>query len=51
MSGWVAITALARAHAMQGYAWLNRYRPVERIGAAIDLYDIPPAAQPAPAGN
>jgi hypothetical protein len=48
VSGWVAVTALARAHAKQGYAWLNRYQPVERIGAAIDLYHIPTEQAPAP---
>ncbi len=51
VSGWVAITALARAHAMQGYAWLDRYRPLERVGATIDLYDIQPAGLPAPDSN
>jgi hypothetical protein len=43
-SGWVAITALTRADEPHGYAWLGRYRPVERIGKTIDLYFIPPPA-------
>ncbi len=51
VSGWVAITALARAHDIPGYAWLNRYHPLERVGSAIDLYDIPAGAQPVPAGK
>ena len=41
-TGWVAITALTREHEAAGYAWLDAYRPVERIGKTIDLYDIPP---------
>ncbi len=40
--GWVAITALTREHEPAGYAWLNPYRPVERVGKTIDLYFIPP---------
>jgi 4-amino-4-deoxy-L-arabinose transferase-like glycosyltransferase len=41
-TGWVAITALTREHEPLGYAWLDAYRPVERIGKTIDLYFIPP---------
>jgi 4-amino-4-deoxy-L-arabinose transferase-like glycosyltransferase len=41
-TGWVAITALTRGHEPAGYAWLNAYRPVERIGKTIDLYFIAP---------
>jgi hypothetical protein len=41
-TGWVAITALTRDHEPAGYAWLNAYRPVERIGKTIDLYFIAP---------
>jgi len=41
-TGWVAITALTREHEPLGYAWLNTYRPVERVGKTIDLYFIPP---------
>jgi hypothetical protein len=40
-TGWVAITALAREHQPVGYAWLNRYKPVSRVGKTIDLYYIP----------
>ena len=42
-TGWVAITALARVHAQSGYAWLDAYTPVEKIGKSIDLYFIPDA--------
>jgi 4-amino-4-deoxy-L-arabinose transferase-like glycosyltransferase len=40
-SGWVAISELARTRAPADYAWLDAYRPVERIGKSIDLYYIP----------
>jgi hypothetical protein len=40
-SGWVAISALARTRDPADYAWLDAYRPVERIGKSIDLYYIP----------
>ncbi len=40
-TGWVAITALAREHGIRGYAWLDAYKPIERIGRTIDLYYIP----------
>jgi hypothetical protein len=40
-TGWIAITALTREHEAAGYAWLQRYRPVERVGKTIDLYFIP----------
>ncbi len=39
--GWIAITALAREHGLKGYAWLDAYRPIERVGKTIDLYFIP----------
>jgi 4-amino-4-deoxy-L-arabinose transferase-like glycosyltransferase len=39
-TGWVAISALAREHEIAGYAWLDAYKPVERIGKTIDLYYI-----------
>jgi hypothetical protein len=39
--GWVAISALARASNPPAYAWLDAYRPVERVGKTIDLYYIP----------
>ena len=40
-TGWVAISELARTRDPAGYAWLDAYRPVERIGKSIDLYYIP----------
>jgi len=40
-SGWVAISELARTRDPADYAWLDAYRPVERIGKSIDLYYIP----------
>jgi 4-amino-4-deoxy-L-arabinose transferase-like glycosyltransferase len=40
-SGWVAITALARVHSADGYAWLDAYVPLERVGKSIDLYYVP----------
>ncbi|HEY2807480.1 MAG TPA: hypothetical protein VGI91_01680 [Steroidobacteraceae bacterium] len=39
--GWVAISALARASNPPAYAWLDAYRPLERVGKTIDLYYIP----------
>lgn len=41
-SGWIAVSALARAYARGGYDWLNAYPIVERIGRTIDLYYVPP---------
>jgi 4-amino-4-deoxy-L-arabinose transferase-like glycosyltransferase len=41
VSGWVAISALARTRRPSDYAWLDAYRPLERIGHTIDLYYIP----------
>ena len=43
MSGWIAITALARAYTPGHYAWLNAYPVRERIGQTIDLYYLPPS--------
>lgn len=40
-TGWVAISALARTRDPADYAWLDAYRPVERIGKSIDLYYVP----------
>ncbi len=45
-TGWIAVTALARVAAPGGYAWLDAYPPVERIGRSIDLYFIPPDGAP-----
>ncbi len=39
--GWIAISALAREHWLTGYAWLDAYRPIEKVGKTIDLYYIP----------
>jgi hypothetical protein len=39
--GWVAVSALARTRNPADYAWLNGFRPVERVGETIDLYYIP----------
>ena len=41
VSGWVAISELARTRNPADYAWLGAYRPLERIGKSIDLYYIP----------
>jgi hypothetical protein len=40
-TGWVAVSELARTRNLSDYAWLDAYRPVERIGKSIDLYYIP----------
>jgi hypothetical protein len=42
VTGWIAISALAKAHYPKGYAWLNAYQPLETIGKTIELYYIPP---------
>jgi len=50
-TGWVAVDLLAKmelAAGGDGYAWLDAYVPVARIGKTIDLYFIPP---PAPTGQ
>jgi 4-amino-4-deoxy-L-arabinose transferase-like glycosyltransferase len=49
VSGWIAITALAREHQMAGYAWLSKYKPIERIGKTIDLYYVPAVSLTPPA--
>lgn len=44
-TGWIAVDLLARLMLTQGgdgFAWLDAYRPVTRIGKTIDLYYIPP---------
>ena len=43
-SGWVAVSALARAEAPRHFDWLAPYQPRERVGKTIDLYFIPPPA-------
>ena len=45
-TGWIAVSALARAQAPHEFDWLDAYRPRERVGKSIDLYFIPP---PSPA--
>jgi hypothetical protein len=40
-TGWVAVSQLARTRNLTDYAWLDPYRPVERVGKSIDLYYIP----------
>ncbi len=41
VTGWVAISELARTRNLTDYAWLNAYRPIERVGKTIDLYYVP----------
>jgi hypothetical protein len=41
VSGWVAITMLTLQENQAGYGWLAHYRPVQRVGKSIELYDIP----------
>jgi hypothetical protein len=41
VSGWVAISQLARTRNHADYAWLDAYRPIERVGKTIDLYYLP----------
>jgi len=40
-SGWVAVSALARAEAPHHFDWLAPYVRRERVGKTIDLYFIP----------
>jgi hypothetical protein len=41
VTGWVAVSALARTRNPADYAWLKAYQPLERVGKTIDLYYIP----------
>jgi len=41
VTGWVAVSQLARTRNLDDYAWLDAYRPLERIGKTIDLYYVP----------
>lgn len=41
-TGWIAISALAREHDPKGYAWLDAYQPMERVGKTIELYYVAP---------
>jgi 4-amino-4-deoxy-L-arabinose transferase-like glycosyltransferase len=40
VTGWVAITMLTLQEDPAGYEWLQRYRPVQRVGQSFELYDI-----------
>lgn len=42
-TGWIAASLYAKTVFWDGkaYDWLNRYKPLERIGESIDLYYIP----------
>ena len=37
----VAVSQLARTRNLSDYAWLEAYRPLERVGKTIDLYYLP----------
>jgi hypothetical protein len=54
-TGWVAVDLLAKlmmSPGGAGYAWLDQYAPVKRIGKTIDLYYIPPhSSLPGPAAG
>ncbi|MFI4869292.1 MAG: glycosyltransferase family 39 protein [Steroidobacterales bacterium] len=41
VSGWIAITMLTLQENQAGFAWLTRYRPLQRVGKSIELYYIP----------
>jgi Dolichyl-phosphate-mannose-protein mannosyltransferase len=41
VTGWVAVSQLARTRNLSDYAWLDGYRPLERVGKTIDLYYVP----------
>jgi hypothetical protein len=41
VTGWVAVSQLARTRNPTDYGWLDAYTPVERIGKTIDLYYVP----------
>lgn len=42
-TGWIAASVFAREISAkgQGFAWLKKYKPKERVGKSIDLYFIP----------
>jgi 4-amino-4-deoxy-L-arabinose transferase-like glycosyltransferase len=40
VTGWVAISLAKKARAPAGFAWLDEFTPVERVGRSIDLYYI-----------
>jgi Dolichyl-phosphate-mannose-protein mannosyltransferase len=41
-TGWIAISALAKVHDPKGYAWLDAFQPLEKVGKTIELYYVPP---------
>jgi len=41
VTGWVAVSELARTRNRSDYDWLDAYHPVERVGKTIDLYFLP----------
>jgi hypothetical protein len=41
VTGWVAVSQLARTRNLSDYAWLDGYQPLERVGKTIDLYYVP----------
>jgi Dolichyl-phosphate-mannose-protein mannosyltransferase len=41
VTGWVAVSQLARTRNLSDYAWLDAYQPLERVGKTIDLYYVP----------
>jgi 4-amino-4-deoxy-L-arabinose transferase-like glycosyltransferase len=41
VTGWVAVSLLARTRNPKDYGWLDAYRPLERVGKTIDLYYLP----------
>jgi Dolichyl-phosphate-mannose-protein mannosyltransferase len=47
VTGWVAASIFAEDTESHGaaFSWLQRYRPIERIGKSIDLYYIPKAVK------
>jgi len=45
-TGWVAVSALARAEAPQHFDWLADFPRRERVGKTIDLYFIPAEETP-----
>jgi hypothetical protein len=51
VTGWVAISALAKEHDPKGYAWLDAYEPMEWVGKTITLYYIPLASSGQRAGG
>ena len=41
VTGWVAVSELARTRNGSDYDWLDSYHPLERVGKTIDLYYVP----------